>query len=170
MTCIGQQRTYSTMLESVNMRPYCGAYMKTLASPQYNPHKEIHNIKRQDCAFFSLRRSRVALQRSRCQSQRPRIGNDFQDLGDTRQAYLESQVSQNSRPLHPEVAHDPLKVAHSCRPLAFQIQFRHSYHEPLPLQNVVKHTCAGRTDVELAFSSKLFGPLQLLEQSREMPL
>ena len=36
------------------------------------------------------------------------------------QAYLESQVAQDTRPPYPEVDHNRLKVAHDYRPLAFQ--------------------------------------------------
>ena len=35
--------------------------------------------------------------------------------------YLESQVAKNNRPLHPKVAHDLWKLAHSYVPLAFQV-------------------------------------------------
>ena len=34
---------------------------------------------------------------------------------------LESQVAQNNRPIYPKVDHTCLKVAHNCKPLAFQV-------------------------------------------------
>ena len=58
------------------------------------------------CASIRLRRS---------------SGVEFLLLPCTSGMYLRSQVAQNNWPLYHKGARSSLKVAHNCRPLAFQV-------------------------------------------------